>query len=152
MKLAFNGKAKYTDFTPGYELYKKRTRSREVLPIAIYKRIVRAYCKLLSDRLIHEGNIDIPYCAGMIAAAEFTRRPQYRGKKFIGYGKKDWETGYYDGNLKAFGLAYLPVRGKNENMRCYGFVANRKLFKKMQQAYEEYYREWEPVKFDDSMI
>ena len=152
MKLAFHGQAKYTDFRDGYELYRSRTRSREVLSFRGYKRIVKRYCKLLAEHMLEDGSIDLPKGTGTISAAIFTRRPQYRGDKFIGYGKMDWNTGHYDGNLKAFGLAFLPDHSKNANMRCFGFVANRGLFKKLKELFQADYRNWEPVQFNDRMI
>lgn len=154
MKLAFSGQARYTDFVPGYELYLKRTKGDTPLERAEYNRIVRRYCSLLADRLIREGMIDLPCDMGSIVAAKILRKPQYRGKKFIGYGKMDWSKGHYDGSLRAFGLVFLPRRDRhrNANLRCYGFVANRQLFKNMKSRYESDDCPWTPVEFNDDMI
>lgn len=152
MKLAFNNRAHYPDYSDGYEVYRKRSRTGQYVDEGQYRRIVRMYCKALADRLTEEGIVDLPCGMGSIAGAVITRKPQYRGKKFIGYGGMDWKKGHYDGKLKTFGLVYLPRHGKNENLRSYGYVANRKLFKKMKSRYEENDRRWEPVIFNDEMI
>jgi len=89
---------------------------------------------------------------GQIAAAIITRKPQYRGKKFIGYGKMDWDKGCFDGSPKAFGIVFLPNRNKKAGLRCYGFVANRKLFKRMKARYESDDCPWVPLEFNDDMI
>lgn len=154
MKLAFNGKAHYTDFEPGYQLYVKRARRDDIFDRATYNRVIRKYCQLLSNRLISNGMVDLPCNLGSISAAVFTRKPQYRGKTFIGYGKMDWKNKRYDGKLKAFGLVYMPRRGnkRQSNLRCYGFVANRNLFKTMKHIYEGENCHWVPVAFNDDMI
>jgi hypothetical protein len=154
MRLAFNGQAHYSDFGPGYDLYRRRARRDDILDKATYNRVVRQFCKMLSDRLTKEGIVDLPCQMGTIAASSFTRKPQYRGKQFVGYGKMDWKNKRYDGNLKAFGLVYMPRRGnkRNENLRCYGFVANRALYKTMQRIHEGAECPWRPVEFKDDMI
>ena len=152
MKLAFSGQGRYADFTKGYDLYVKRSRSGAALDQRSYNRIVRRFCQKLSQQLSENGIVDLPAGLGSIAAAEFTRKPQYRGKRFVGYGKMDWTKGHYDGTLKAFGFAFLPVHGKNDNLRCYGFVANRRLFQKMKGLYEKEECAWTPIAFDDEMI
>lgn len=150
MKLALNGLAHYTDFRAGYELYKKRSRKNACVDYAAYKRAVREYCSILAERLVTDGMVDLPGEIGSIVAVEIVRRPQYRGKTFIGYGKKDWSTGHFDGTLKTFGLMYMPRHGKNNNLRCFGFVANRRLFKKVKEAYEK--GNWNLLEFNDEMI
>lgn len=152
MKLAFSGQARYPDYTDGYALYTKRSKTGIVVDKEMYSKVVRAYCRRLADELLEEGMIDLPCELGSIAAAIITRRPQYRGKKFIGYGKMDWKKGHFDGKLKAFGLVYLPRRGKNANLRSYGFVANRKLFQKMQKHNAGFDCKWMPIVFNDDMI
>lgn len=152
MKLAFNGKGHYTDFSESYDLYVKRSRGGDVFDERTFRRVVRSYCRILSERLIRDGIADLPCNMGTIVAARITRKPQYRGKEFIGYGKKDWKTGEYDGKLKTFGLVFLPKHGKNENLRCFGYVANRKLFQKVKSKYESDERTWELLDFNDDMI
>lgn len=149
MKLAFSGKARYPDYSLGYELYKKRV--KDPVDEELYSKIVRGYCKGLADRLVKEGVADLPN-VGTIAAAILTRKPQYRGKKFIGYGGMDWEKKEFDGKLKTFGIVFLPARGKNENLRSFGFVANRALFKRMKSGYMEGECSWTPLTFNDDMI
>ena len=150
MRLAFDNEAHYADLGPGYELYLKRTK-KEPVDEKTYRRVVKTCCRKLADKLVEDGMVDLPCRLGSIAAATLTRRPQYRGKTFIGYGKKDYTTGLYDGTLKAFGIVFLPRRGRNNNLRCYGFVANRRLFKRVKERYDND-RPWVPVTFDDTMI
>ena len=148
MKLAFDNKAHYTDYSKGYDLYKSRNNK---LDERTYNRIIRAYCRLIAEELESAGMSDLPCGMGTLAAAIVTRKPQYRGKKFIGYGKMDWEKGHYDGTLKAFALVYLPSHGKNSNLRSFGFVANRELFKRMKNTYNNG-GDWSPLVFTDEMI
>ena len=152
MKLAFSGEARYTDFSPGYELYVKRSKTGKYVDLKTYKRIVRSYCKALAERLCDEGYVELPAGLGAIAAITMDRKPQYRGKKFVGYGKMDWEKGHYDGSAKAFGITFLPRRRKKDNLRCYGFVANRALFKKIKAKSETYGCRWKPLEYTDDLI
>ena len=152
MKLAFSGKARYTDFDKGFELYKKRSRTQCSLTVKDYKKVVKLYCKALAERLEDEGMIDLPMKLGSVATVTLTRKPQFRGKKFIGYGKMNWETKQYDGNLKAFGIAFLPNRGRSNNLRSFGFVANRALFKNIKSKYESGETDWSPLDYKDEMI
>ena len=152
MKLAFSGKGRYADFDEAYELYVKRSKSGEYVDKKTYKRIVKEYCRQMSDTLFEEGMVDLPSGLGSIAAATITRKPRYYGDRFVGYGKKDWKTGHYDGKLKTFGMVYLPRRGKNANLRSFGFVANRRLFKKMSERFHNYDCPWKTVDFKDEMV
>lgn len=152
MKLAFSGQGRYPDFTKGYRLYCSRARKDDVVNEETYRKIVREYCKILSERLVNDGMIDFPGLLGSVAAIELKRRPQYRGKKYIGFGKMDWEKGHYDGTFKTFGIGFLPKRGKIENLRCYGFVANRRLFKQVKERGAEENCGWVPLAFNDKMI
>lgn len=152
MKLAFNGEAKYPDFRDGYELYKSRTRSRECLNQKTYNRVVREYCKRLAARLEEEGMVDLPKGLGSIAAVTLERKPQFRGDKFVGYGTMDWKKGHYDGSPQAFGIAFLPDRRKSQNLRCYGFVANRRLFQRMKERSSSFDCPWVPLELNDEMI
>ena len=151
MKLAFNGQAHYPDFDEAYSLYTNRSKMGLSVDEKTYRKIIKRYCGLLSDRLEKDGAVDLPRKMGTIAAAVITRRPQYRGKQFVGYGKKDWTTGRYDGKLKTFGLVYLPRRNRHKNLRSFGFVSNRQLFKRMKNIYETEHR-WEPLDFNGEMI
>lgn len=152
MKLALNGQGHYTDFSGGYDLYLRRSLTDRCVDRATYCRVVREYCKLLADRLIECGIVDLPKELGTIAAVTITRKPQYRGKKFIGYGKMDWAAGHYDGVLKTFGIAYLPKHGRNANLRCLGFVANRRLFGRLKERSLSDNCVWTPLEFNDEMI
>ena len=148
MKLAFSGQARYTDFTEGYDLYVKRSRQEKNLDLRTFHRVIRMYCALLAEELCQHGTVDLPCGMGTISAATITRRPQYRGTKFIGFGGRDYKNGGYDGKLKAFGIVYLPRHDRNQNLRSFGFVANRKLF----QTVRKYQENWTPITFDKKMI
>ncbi len=152
MKLAFNNQGRYPEFKNGYDLYLRRSKSEQTMDYTSYKRVIRAYCNSLADTLCKSGMVDLPKGIGSIAAATITRKPQYRGKMFVGYGRKDWATGEYDGSLKTFGLVFLPRMNKHHNLRCYGFVGNRNLFKKMKSIYLSDDCTWYPVEFNDDMI
>lgn len=152
MALAFSGKGHYPDYEDGYALYLKRSRKKTPLDKKIYKRVVRAYCELMAKRLLEEGMIDLPGKMGSIEAAVFKRKPQYRGTQFIGYGAMDWKKGHRDGTIKAFGIVYRPRRDMNPNLRCFGFVANRRLFQMMKMKYEQGGCMWMPIPFNDDMI
>lgn len=150
MKLAFNGKAHYTKYDDAYLLYCKRSKKGHCVSPAEYRRLIRSYCSMLADSLETDGIIDLPFDFGSIAAATLTRKAQYRGNKFIGYGKMDWNLGHFDGKLNTFGLVFLPRRTKNKNMRCLGFVANRQLFKKVKKNTED--GKVVPMVFNEEMI
>ena len=152
MKLAFSGQARYPEFDEGYDLYINRSRSENYVDRRTYCRVIREYCRLLADAIFTEGQVDLPCDMGTIAAAKITRNPQYRGKQFLGFGAYDYKTGTYDGQLRAFGMVYLPRHGKNNNLRCFGFVANRKLFMRMKKTYDEGNQTWVPIFFDKKMI
>lgn len=152
MKLAFSGQAKYPEMTDGYELYVRRARTGIPVDLHIYTSIVKEYCRLLAEDLTNDGIVDLPCGLGSVAAVIMRRRPQYRGKKFVGYGNYDWKNGHYDGEPKAFGLAFLPSRERTHNLRCYGFVANRKLFKKMKELHQSYDCPWAPMEYGKEMI
>lgn len=152
MKLAFSNKAHYPDLTEGYALYVKRSKGGRVFEEKTYSRILKQYCAILANRLLEDGTVDLPKGLGTISAVQITRKPQYRGKTFIGYGKKDWTTGQYDGKLKTFGIVYLPKHGKNDNLRSLGFVANRQLFKRMKELYSSGESRWQLLDFNDEMI
>ena len=152
MRLAFNGSGHYPDLEEGYGLYVRRSKKGESVDRKTYGRIIREYCRHLADMLIEYGIADLPDDMGYIAAAVITRKPQYRGKKFIGYGGMDWEKGHYDGRLKTFGMVFLPGHRKNRNLRSFGYVANRRLFKKMKERYLSGECDWQPIEFKDEMI
>lgn len=151
MKLAFNGQAKYPDYNDGYEKYRNRKRFDKPVPLNVYKNVVRDYCKIIAEELENNGMAELPAGLGMIAAATFTRKPYYRDNKFVGFGKMDWKNGNYDGSFKAFGITFLPKHDK-KNMRCFGFVANRQLFKRMKNIYDSENCNWTPLDFNDKMV
>ena len=152
MKLVFNGQARYPDMTDGYELYARRSRKNEPVDLHTYTAVVKEYCRMLAEDLEKYGTADLPCGLGTVAAVNIRRRPQYRGKKFIGYGSYNWEKRHYDGEPIAFGLVFLPKRDKTQNLRCYGFVANRKLFKKMKELNQSYDCPWVPMEYGKEMI
>lgn len=152
MKLAFSGQARYPDFNDGYGLYCKRRRRIEPVPLNTYTAVVKDYCRMLAEDLRKDGMVDLPAGLGTISAVMIDRRPQYRGKRFVGYGKMDWKRGHYDGEPKAFGIAFLPRMDRNQSLRCYGFVANRQLFKDMKNMYNRGLNEWTPMEYRKEMI
>ena len=152
MKLAFNGRGRYPEMGKGYDLYRRRARASEPVDLRRYTAVLKGYCRMLAEDLEGEGSVDLPSGLGMITAVTIRRRPQYRGKKFVGYGKMDWSKGHYDGEPKAFGLAFLPRRNKTGNLRCYGFVANRRLFQRMKGLYSGYDCPWVPMEYGNEMI
>lgn len=152
MKLAFSGDAHYTSFDSGYERYVKGAKTRELVDRATYNRVVRSYCQLLVDRLYEEGMVDLPCNMGTLAAVKIKRKPQFRKGRFVGFGKLDWEKGTYDDSREAFGVAFLPKHGINDNLRCYGFVANRRLYQRMRDRSEEFTCPWVPMKLTEDMI
>ena len=151
MRLAFNGEARFADFGPGYELYLKRERKGQPVDEKTYRRVLKAFCKRLADRLEEHGMVDLPCGLGTIAASTITRKAMDRNGKFDGYGKYDRETGLRDGKLKTFGIVYLAGRGKG-CLRSYGFVANRRLFQRVKEKSEEYGCPWTLMDFNDSMV
>ena len=152
MKLAFSGQARYPEMNDGYELYCRRARTNDPVDLNTYTKIVKEYCRMLAEDLEKDGIVDMPSGLGSISAIRIKRKPQYRNKKFAGYGKWDWKHGHYDGSLNAFGMAFLPKRDKTQNLRCYGFVANRRLFKRIKERYDAGLNEWTPMTFNDEMI
>ena len=84
MKLAFNNEAKYTDFAPGYELYLRRNRTGNPVDEATYRRVLKAYCKMMAERLQNDGIVDLPCGLGSICAALIRKKAQYRNGKFDG--------------------------------------------------------------------
>ena len=152
MKLAFNNRGHYPDFTNGYSLYVKRSKKGDFVDEKTYRKIIKSYCERLTKKLYDTGMADLPLGLGSISAAILTRKPQYRGKTFIGYGKKDWSTGLYDGKLKTFGLVYMPRHGKLNNLRCFGFVANRQLFKRIKNIFLSEDCPWRPIDYKEEMI
>lgn len=152
MKLAFNGQARYTEFDRAYNLYTKRSRKGTNVSSVMFRRVIRKYCSLLADALCKDGFVDLPCDMGSLFAATITRRPQYRGKKFIGFGGRDYRNGGYDGKLKTFGVVYLPRHDRNKNLRSFGFVANRGLFIDLKRISESDSCNWSPITFDKRMI
>lgn len=152
MKLAFNTQARYTDFSKSYDNYVKRSRRGLSFDRNMYNRVIREYCKILADRLFTEGFVDLPKDMGSISAAVIRRKPQYRGKKFVGFGGVDYATGLRDGKYKTFGIVFLPKHSKNANLRCLGFVANKRLFRRMRDKYKTQECNFVPINFTEEMI
>ena len=153
MKLAFSGQGRYPDLKSGYALYVHRNRTRKPMDEKTYNRVVKRFCAYLADLLEENGCVDLPCELGTVSTAVITRKPRYRYGEFVGFGAKNWKTGEYDGNLKAFGVVYLPKHDdKKQDLRCYGFVANRKLFQRLKAKYIGYECPWTPLNFNDKMI
>lgn len=153
MPLAFNRQARYPDFAEAYERYKSGARTRACVDESTYRRIIRMYCGLLADRLVEDGMVDLPCDMGMIAVATIKRKARYINGKFAGYGRVDWRRGgARDGSPTALGVVYIPTRRKTANLRSYGFVANRVLYKRIKKAYESGESGWTPMEFNDDII
>lgn len=152
MKLAFDSQAKYTDFSNSYDSYVKRSRRGLSFDKSTYNKVIREYCKILSERLFTKGFIDLPKDMGSISAAVIRRKPQYRGNRFVGFGGMDYTTGLRDGKYKTFGIVFLPKHSKNANLRCLGFVANKRLFRRMKNRYTEPECCFVPIDFTEEMI
>ena len=151
MRLLFKGEGRFADFAPAYELYLRRKRSGNPLDETMYRRVLKAYCRRLALRLEEDGMVDLPCELGSIGTALIGKRYVYRNGKYVGYGAFDYKKWEYDGNLKAFGVAYLPKHG-NDSLRCFGFVANRNLFQRMKKKYMESQCSWIPMDFNIEMI
>ena len=151
-RLAFHNRGKYTDFEKSYELYCKRCKKSSPVNYQTYKNIVREYCKCLADRLANDGMVDLPSNLGTIIVSDIRRKPQYRGDKFVGYGKMNWKEGRYDGSNKALGIVFLARRDKTENLRSFGFVANRRLFYRIKELFDSGLSNWQPMEFNETMI
>lgn len=153
MRLAFHNEARYPDFDEAYGRYVSGSRSRTPVDDRTYRRVVREYCGILAGRLEKEGMVDLPLDMGMLAVAEIRRKARYKDNKFVGYGRVDWlGGGGYDGSPTALGVVYIPSRRKTANLRSYGFVANRRLYKRIKALYESGDAEWSPMEFNDDMI
>ena len=70
---------------------------------------------------------------------------------YLDFLRREAEGGKYP-QYKAFGMAYLPKRNKTQNLRSFGFVANRRLFNKMKQKHTEGFCGWSLLPFSDSMV
>ena len=152
MKLAFSGYARYPDYDDGYDLYVKRSKSGTYMDKKTYKRVVREYCRAMAESLYDYGFVELPAGLGSLSAIRIERKARYIGDRLVGYGKIDWRKGMYDGSLRAFGITFLPKWRKKNNLRCYGFVANRKLYKRVKEYSESYQCPWTPLEFSDEMI
>jgi len=152
MKLAFSGEARYPVLKDSFHVYSRRVRGRLPVDYKVYCKVVKLYCASLAERLCNEGMADLPSDLGTLYASTIKRKPRYRNGKFDGFGKKDWKNGYYDGTPTAFGVVFLPNRNKSQNLRCYGFVANRALYKRLKGIYESRDCKWVPLEFNDEMI
>lgn len=151
-KLAFSCKGKYPDFSKGYTLYNDRSRKTKPVDKRTYCNIIRDYCKYLSEKLERDGMVDFPKGIGTLFVTMFRRKPQYIGKQFVGFGKMDWKRKAYDGSSSAFGIVFLPSRRYTANLRSFGFVANRRLFQRLKQEYDEGTCSWKPIDFNEKMI
>ena len=151
MRLAFDNQAHYTDFSAAYQLYLNRCRDGNPVDEKTYRRVLKAYCKMMAERLEEDGMVDLPNELGMLSVANIRRRGRWADGKFVGYGGYDWKNNAPYNDLKTFGIVYLPKHGKG-NLRCYGFVANRKLFQRMKEKYVSGASNWALMEFNDEMI
>lgn len=129
----FEGKARRADYGPGYARYLSRcvkTPKDRVLDDKAYGKVIQAYCQHLADTLENQGIIDLPSGMGSIVAVRIRLKPQYN--KAMG----KWFT--KGTNPHSFGFIYTPRREKGyENLRCYGYRANRRLYDRMRKKYDD---------------
>lgn len=101
---------------------------------------------MLADRLEKEGMVDLPSDIGMLAAVNIRKRPVYdkREGKYRPARSIDWdkvrETGTmaYKDSPNTFGFVFVPKHlRKRAIFRCFGFVANKSLYKKLRQEYNK---------------
>lgn len=152
MRPAFYGKAGSTDMTCGYRCYSTRKKKHEPVSTVIYGRVVRAYCRRLAGKLEKDGMVQLPCGIGLLSAAFVRRKPRYRDGRFLGIGMYDPRTGKYDGTTEAFSIVLFPDISGTQNLRCYGFVCNSRLFRRMKKAWTEGTCAWRPARYDDDMI
>lgn len=151
MRLAFDNQAHYTDFAAGYQLYLNRCRNGNPLDEKTYRRVLKMYCKCIAKHLQNAGMADLPNGLGTIAVANIRRNGRWKDGKMIGHGGYDWKNRAPYDTLKTFGIVYLPKHGKG-NLRCYGFVANRRLFKAMKEKYLSGDSGWTLMEYNDEMV
>lgn len=146
--IPFKGEERYPDLKPGYELYSKRayrTPEKNRLSEAEFSRIVKAYCKLLSERLVNEGFIELPYDIGAVAAVKIRRTPKFDPirKSWRTADSIDWKETKKAGRIvrkdeqETIGFAFVPKHAKGRDIfRCFGIRSNRMLYDKVKERYD----------------
>lgn len=144
----FSGDARYPDLDAAYDLYLKRsakTPVSRVLDKAQFNRIVKLFCKSKADELEKTGMIDLPCGLGMIAAVKVERKPTFdtRTGKYRTSSRVDWDETRRTGKISfmdsadTFGFVFVPKWKKgNENLRCVGIRANKELYRRMKDKYD----------------
>ena len=145
----FINKARYPDLTNGYLLYRNRsslTPPERLLTEAQFNRVIKRYCKRLATMVEDCGVADLPCDMGAIVAVNIKKRPVYdaREKKFKPARSVDWDktretkSMVYKYDPNTFGFVFAPkhIRGRNI-FRCFGFVANKSLYKRMREKYND---------------
>ena len=129
----FNGKAHHPNFDAGYRRYlgrSKKTPDSRIFGKGEYVDVVRSYCQHLADMLESDGMIDLPCGIGSIVAVSIRRKPTYDKTRNAWRGTK--------GDKYTFDFIFSPRRESGyENFRCYGFRANRELYKKKKKKYDD---------------
>ena len=145
----FKDKAHTPNLDAGYSRYIGRcaTSPKErIFSKGQYAKVVKDFCQMLSERLEREGMIDFPCGAGSVAAVQIKCKPIYdkKHKRWISTAPVDWKKTDEVGKIVrksnpfVFGFTFLSRREKGlENFRCYGIRANRALYKKMKQQYDD---------------
>lgn len=145
----FVNKAKYPDLSNGYLLYRNRsslTPTDRLLAEQKFNRVVKKYCKELATRIEEQGVADLPSDIGALVAVNIRKRPVYdkREKKFRPARNVDWnktrETKeiVYKTDPNTFGFVFVPKHVKGRNIfRCFGFVANKSLYKRLRSKYND---------------
>lgn len=149
MRKLFNGEARYPDLDCSYDYYLSRRGESErssTLSREDFNRVVKMYCKSLAEDLCSTGSIDLPCDMGMIAAVRVKRKPVFntRTGKYTTGSSVDWDRTREEGKIvfgdgnDAFGFVFVPKWKKgNENLRCVGIRANKELYRKMKDMYNE---------------
>ena len=147
--IPFKHTARYPDLTNGYMLYRNRSMNTppdRLLTEEQYNRIVKSYCKELAGRIESQGVADLPSDMGAIVAVNIYKKPVYNAKekKYKLARSIDWNATretkeiVYKDCPNTFGFVFAPKHIKKNNiLRCFGFVANKALYKRLKAKYDE---------------
>ena len=144
----FKDEARYPDMTEGYALYRNRsanTPESRIMDMVTYSRVVKKFCRELSERLEAEGMTDFPSDMGSVAAVRIRKKPVYdrRTGRFRPSCSVDWNETRRIGTIvkrdggQTLGFVFLPKRTKGrDNFRCFGIRANKALYRRMKSVFD----------------
>lgn len=156
MNILFKNKSRYPDLNNGYKLYECRSipKGESVVSRNTYNRIVKMFCKSLASSLIETGMIDLPCDIGSIAVVSIHKKPIYdKRKKCYTYNNLiDWNRTrkegrvIHGGSLDTVGIKFIAKnkRGR-DNFNCFGIRANKSLYKKIKDMYNNNELQFIPV-------